>query len=417
MALLSALVRARLVDVAGSEAHVLDLVVDLASGDYSTISHVLYRRDASQCLTPALDVIDVRGRPARPVVHIPDLSSGEPVSDDALDTLVLAKRDILDSLVIDTMNRHVMRANDLWIEEVDGRLAIQAVDASAWAVVRRLGRGLFGGGLPRHLVDWRYIEFLRGDHESAQKGRDYHRRVQGLPPAEIARLADALPYLHAAELLTLLPDPIAADALEVMTPERQLQVFEELNDDQASRLLTLMAPDAAADLVGHLLPDAAQRQLAYLPDERQRRVLELLSFPEDTAGGIMTNDIVVAPAEETVAQVRPLLAQQMTTPDFVYYVFVVDNLEARKLRGILTLRDLLLAKEDQRLRELMYANPLTAGPLEPAVTAARRLIDAHFAALPVVGVGGRLLGAVTVDAAMAQVAPKSWRDQAPRVFS
>jgi magnesium transporter len=214
-----------------------------------------------------------------------------------------------------------------------------------------------------------------------------------------------------------LPDPIAADALEVMTPERQLQVFEELNDDQASRLLTLMAPDAAADLVGHLLPDAAQRQLAYLPDERQRRVLELLSFPEDTAGGIMTNDIVVAPAEETVAQVRPLLAQQMTTPDFVYYVFVVDNLEARKLRGILTLRDLLLAKEDQRLRELMYANPLTAGPLEPAVTAARRLIDAHFAALPVVGVGGRLLGAVTVDAAMAQVAPKSWRDQAPRVFS
>ena len=129
-----------------------------------------------------------------------------------------------------------------------------------------------------------------------------HLRIGRMAPGEIARLTDPLPYLHAAELITLLADPKAADTLEAMMPERQLQVFEELEEEQALRLLTLMAPDIAADLVGRLQTSTMRRYLERLPRKQAERIIELLRYPEDTVGGIMTNDVVFAVGNLTVAR-------------------------------------------------------------------------------------------------------------------
>src|SRR6185369_16841288 len=104
-------------------------------------------------------------------------------------------------------------------------------DTSVRAVLRRLSRGRYGQVQTSELVDWKYIEFLRGDPHAVRAGAGYHRRITRLPPGEVAHLTDLLPYLHAAELLTLLPDPVAADTLEVLPPTRQLQIFEELDED------------------------------------------------------------------------------------------------------------------------------------------------------------------------------------------
>jgi Mg/Co/Ni transporter MgtE len=261
------------------------------------------------------------------------------------------------------------------------------------------------------------VEFLRGDPQAAREGRDYHRRVVQLQPGELARLLDAVPYLHAAELLTLIPDPAAADTLEAMSPERQLQVFEELDAGQAERLLALMAPEAATDLLGRLTPGDARRHLERLPEERRQRVLDLLRYPDDTAGGIMTNEIVVAPAAMTVGEARRALKAQLEAPDFVYYVYVVDSLEEGHLKGVLTLRQMVLANDDARLDTLMQPHLISIDPLEPAAAAARRVAENDLAALPVVSRDGRLLGAITADAAVAQIAPPAWREVAPRVFS
>src|SRR5205814_5352962 len=123
-------------------------------------------------------------------------------------------------------------------------------------------------------------------------------------PGEVARLMDAMPYLHAAELLTLIPNPLAADTLEAMSPERQVQVFEELPLDQGVRLLALMAPDAAADLVGRLDPEIARTYLEALPGAPRKRLVDLLRYPDDVAGGIMTNQVVTAAVGWTVAWAR-----------------------------------------------------------------------------------------------------------------
>jgi magnesium transporter len=131
----------------------------------------------------------------------------------------------------------------------------------------------------------------------------------------------------------------------------------------------------------------------------------------------MTNDFVYAPADWTVCGAREELRERLENPDFVYFIYVVEDEKSRLLRGVLTLRDLISADEDKPLRDIMNPYLLTLTPLAPVRDAAYKIINNNIAALPVIGKEGRLLGVVTVDAATAQIAPENWRSQMPRVFS
>lgn len=416
MFMFSQMQRFTLRDGRGHEAKLIDLSIALLEGDHPPVKRLLYGAagDARRILPwEAVRLFDERTHR----IELEDLEAGEEVTPEKVEREVLLGRDVLDALVLDLQNRRATRVNDLQMGEEGGRLHLLAADASVQGILRRLSRGLYRRVVKKTLYDWKYIEFLRGDPQAVRSGAGYHLRINRLPPGEIARLSDPLPYLHAAELLTLLPDPKAADALEAMAPERQLQVFEELDEDQATRLLALMAPDVAADLVGQLQTATMKRYLERIPKERSELIIELLRYPEDTTGGIMTNEMVYLPAGLRASDARRLLGERLRAPDFVYLIYVVDADETRKLLGMIPLRDLLTAGDEELLEEVMnpYLAPLH--PLDGARHAAYRVINSHLAALPVVGAEGQLMGVVTIDAAVAQVAPPNWSTQAPRIFS
>ena len=131
----------------------------------------------------------------------------------------------------------------------------------------------------------------------------------------------------------------------------------------------------------------------------------------------MTNEVVYICGDLTVAEARSKLREQLKSPDFVYFVYIVDDEESRRLRGAISIRDLITAPDEKKLEEIMDPYLITLQPLEPADASAHRVLDSHLAALPVVGNDKRLVGVVTVDAAVSQVAPPSWSAQAPRIFS
>jgi CBS domain-containing protein len=336
---------------------------------------------------------------------------------DQMGRAVRLRRDVLDALIIDLQNRRVTRANDLWLEQNGQELKLTAVDTGAHAILRRLTRGGYRGMNRQSLYDWKYIEFLRGDPRAVRAGANYSGRIVHLPPGEIAHLTSAVPYLHAAELLELLPEQLAADTLEVMSPERQLQVLEELDQKRALELLKRMAPDLAADVVRRLDTVMAQRFLNSLPRAVGERIVELLRYPEDSVGGIMANDMVTVSPRQTVGEARQILREELKEPDFVYFVYVVEDEPPHKLRGVISLRQFLIAEDDRRLEELMNPYLIALTPMDSPKEAAYRLLNSQLAALPVIGAEGELLGTVTIDAAVSQVAPRSWRAQAPRVFS
>lgn len=416
MVMFSQLRRFDITDNEGRQARLIDLSVALLDADYPPVTRLFFFNKTRQ--KRSLSWNEVRAfDPQTRRIGVSDLGKAQDESSDSLAKEVLLSDDVLDALVLDLQNRRATRANDLCLEEEDNQLLLRSVDTSFRGVVRRLTRGRYGPVAKSALYDWKYVEFLRGDPDAVRNGEGYHLRVARLPPGEIARLTDLLPYLHASELITLLPDAKAVDTLEALSPERQLQVFEELEEKQALTLLTLMAPDIAADLVGRLPTRIMRRYLNKLPQTESERLIDLLRYPEDTVGGIMTNDVVCVRADLTVAKARETLRKPLKKPDFVFIIYIVDNEKSRRLRGQISLRSLITADDDERVEEIMDRYLITLNPLSPANEAAYKVIDSHVAALPVIGDKGQLLGLVTVDAAIAQVAPANWRTQAPRIFS
>jgi magnesium transporter len=416
MVMLSKLRRVQIVDGHDQRSRLDDLSIALLDSDYPPITHLFFRNTKrEQVMLPWEVVTDVDLRHNQ--IKVEDIDRAKPVKGDSLRKDIFLGRDVMDALVLDLQNRSATRANDLWLEKEDGQLVLKAADISARAVIRRLTRGLFGTTPRSALIDWKYIEFLRGDPGAVKNGAGYRMRIRRLPAGEIAGLCGAIPYLHAAELLTLLPDSVAADTLEVMATERQLQVFGVLDEKQALNLLTLMAPDAAADLLGALPTDMTKRYLELLPAHLSERLVDLLRYPEDTVGGIMTTDVVCLPKNLTVVEARKILRERLKNPDFTYFIYVVDSDETRVLCGVISLRDILIADDERRLEEIMNPYVQTLNPLDSAKTGAYRVLETYLAALPVVGRDRQIVGIVTVDAAVAQAAPEGWREQAPKLFS
>jgi magnesium transporter len=178
-----------------------------------------------------------------------------------------------------------------------------------------------------------------------------------------------------------------------------------------------MAPDLAADLVGRVDAALARRYLNKLPKVYSERIIDLLRYPENSVGGIMANDMVTISPNIKVAEARSRLQSQLKEPDFVYFIYVIEEEPPHKLRGVISLRQLLTAENQQTIEELMNPYLITVSPFDSPNEAGYRLLSSQLAALPVVGAEGQLLGTVTIDAAISQVAPRSWRAQAPRVFS
>ena len=145
-------------------------------------------------------------------------------------------------------------------------------------------------------------------------------------------------------------------------------------------------------------------------------MIDLLRYPEDTVGGIMTNEVATISLQLTVGAALTELRERLKQPDFVHFIFVVDDAD-RRLRGVVTLRELLVAEDNQPVTQVMNSYVVTLQALGTAHEAAYQVINTQLAALPVVGQHGQLLGAVTVDAALAYAAPPSLRAQVPRVFS
>lgn len=412
MAMVSDLVGRELRDGDGRRATLVDLVVDLLGGEHPPITSFVIEADGRCRLLPSPDV-----RHAGRRILVADLGCTESADEELLAALVLLDRDVMDALVLDLDRQRTVRVNDVWVSRLDGALALAAIDVSPWAILRRVGRGLFGRGRQHTLLDWRDVEFLRGDPHRTLDRIGLEPRSIRLPPAQVADLADALPYMHAAELLNLLPCGFAADVFEVMSRERQLQVLGELPSERATQILAEASPDRVADVLMHLALDDATQMLERLPRDRADLVEDLLRYPGSSAGGVMTNEVVVVPCGLSVRQAIEAIRPQLAAPDLVYFVYVVADRESRRLVGVLTLRDLLLAAPDRPVSDVMNARLIVADPLESAREVAFRLADNQLNAVPVVSRDGRLLGIVTIDNAIAQIAPDALQRDLPRVYA
>jgi len=210
--------------------------------------------------------------------------------------------------------------------------------------------------------------------------------------------ADVVPLLSPEEVAILiqwLPDEHVPDLLAELDPAAAAAILRTLSRNQAAAVLEAMDPDDAADVVEEL-PDAeAQQILIEMAPEEAAELRELLAYPAETAGGLMTPAFVaISPdlrADQAIAALRHVAEQAET----LYYVYVID--EAEHLLGVLSLYKLVLTQPDTVVRELMVTNAIRVRADADQEEAARLLTDHNLLALPVVDEENRLLGIITQD--------------------
>lgn len=203
-----------------------------------------------------------------------------------------------------------------------------------------------------------------------------------------------------ADLVGRLRDEVVADLLAELEPIEGANLLLRLTRVRAADVLEEMDPDDAADIVlaaREVDEDATESILIEMQPAEAGDVRALLAYPEDSAGGIMTTQVVtVRPditAADALAAVRRLAQEDRT--ETIYYLYVVGT--DRRLIGILSLRELVLAPPATRLAAIMRRYFATVRPETDQETVARLLTEKHLLALPVVDAEGRLLGIVTTD--------------------
>jgi magnesium transporter len=327
-------------------------------------------------------------------------------------------RQVLDHQIIDVNGVRVVRVNDLQLAPADGSYRLIGVDISTAGLLRRLGAGRVLGALGVRLtpkaIAWEAIEPVESG-SAGVKLKVSHEDLAKLHPSDIAQIISQLDQHHVHEVLDTLDDEAAADTLGEVSPDLQLALIRGMEPERAADILEEMEPDDAADILGDLEPERAQDLLSRMESEEANDVRELLTYDDESAGGLMTNDVVTVPPTVTADQAIGLVRQQAANMDNVYYVYVVD--EGERLLGVLSLRELIVAEPSTPIGRVMHRELIRGRVDDSHDEVARIIAKYNLLALPIVDDLGRLRGIVTVDDAMDVILPDDWKARLPRVYS
>jgi magnesium transporter len=328
-------------------------------------------------------------------------------------------QDVLDKQIIDTNGIRVVRVNDLELARVNTEYYIANVDIGSLGIIRRMGLGKLADRLARlvshdprkSFISWESVELL---HDQFMRLKVPVDKIRDLHPADIAEILSDMSHTDSGKLLDTLDIEHLADALEEVEPDFQATLVQGMSDEKVADVLEEMSPDEAADLLAELPQERSKDLLDLMEGEEAEDVRLLLSYPEDSAGGMMTTDIATIRPGLTAAKAIEVLRNSADEAESMFYVYVTDD--QNHLLGVFSLSDLILSKPDTPVTEFMHKKVVTANVLEKQDTLAQLVAKYNLLTLPVVDDDNHLLGMVTADDALDKIIPTAWKKRLPRFY-
>jgi magnesium transporter len=232
-------------------------------------------------------------------------------------------------------------------------------------------------------------EALEGSDE------DVAHRIEDIPADEGAAVLENLPPEKAADVAEYLDPDTAGRILSEMEPSAAGAVVSDMEAAEASMVLAAMDPDDAVDVLEHVAEKLHDEIVREMDAEDAEDVLALEQYPPDTAGGIMTTEVTALyeylPVEDAIAQLRKLNEEL----EQMFYVYVIDR--RGHLVGVLSMRDLILARPTTLLRDIMRPNVRSVPATMDQEAVARLMRRLGYLAMPVVDEKHRLAGLITFD--------------------
>ena len=220
--------------------------------------------------------------------------------------------------------------------------------------------------------------------------------LAGMRAADVAEALRDLPPDGAAKVLAALPFDLAVQVFDEPELERRYEMMQRMDTGAAAALIEAMSADQRADLFRELDDASRERLLGSLDDETRRALTLLLQYPPETAGGIMTTEVLTIPSDWSVGQSLDYITQVARSKETVYVAYVVDDSE--RLVAAISLRQLMLADRALNVREAGDRRaPIALPPRTDREEVARIIAKYNLLAVPVIDADHHVLGIVTVD--------------------
>lgn len=329
-------------------------------------------------------------------------------------------RDILDKQVVDTNGQKVIRVNDVRLLQIGNELRLQQVDVGLRGIVRRLGWQWWVDAfvevflarteyLKENLIQWSFIQPLAiNTQKGTLKLTVDHKQLAVIPHADFRDLFSNMDLPSRVAMFRSIPGDLKPKIFSDVDQELQRELLGNLDLKEAADLLGRIPADQTTDLLEELPKSVVNSLLALMESTTARRLSTLLGYTSDSAGGLMTTEVLTAPANATVAHV---LEKFKALPDVenVYHVYLVDD--DNRLVGQVLLRRLLLASPADPVAQYSYSRLRYVRAKDSLREVAFVMDKYRTPAVPVVdnSKDRKLQGVITIDDILARMIPFAWR--------
>ena len=318
-----------------------------------------------------------------------------------LQVLTIGKN-IQDRQLVDMDGRKLVRVNDVRMAILSNGTYMVAVDVGVQGLLRRLGIAkllmrilkIFKATIPSHLILWEDVETVDLGHAGIKLSRDYSN-LSKLHPSDLADIIEELDRNTQIAIFSSLDQEKAADVLEELEPDVQKAMIQNMSIASAADLLEKMPADEAADLLDELREDQVEAILAEMENEASTEVRELMDYPDNSVGSIMSTDFIHFNEEDTVAHVIDELRAQKPDPEAIYYIYVVNSSE--KLLATVSLRDIIVSDPNSKLKEIMSDDVIYVYDTDKLASINEIISKYSLLAVPVVDEDEVLSGVVVIN--------------------
>lgn len=247
------------------------------------------------------------------------------------------------------------------------------------------------------------IELIKTQQYAKLKGI-----LTDIEPIDIAALFDDLPKRYMPLLYRLLPKETAAEVFVELDADTQEMLITGFSDSELKEVLDELYLDDAVDIIEEMPANVVKRIIRHSDPQLRHSINEILNYPKDSAGSIMTIEFIDLKEDLTVHDAFTKIRRTGVDKETIYTCYVTDR--NRILRGIVSVKDLLLASDDCIIADIMDRNPIYVNTLDDKEDVAKALSKYDFLALPVVDNEKRLVGIVTVDDAIDVIQEEATED-------
>ncbi len=232
--------------------------------------------------------------------------------------------------------------------------------------------------------------------------------VKDMNPADVAALLEELPQQNMPIVFRLCPKELAADAFAYMDGDSQEVLVQGFSDKELDEVMSQLFLDDTVDMIEEMPANVVKKILRHVDEDTRKMINQVLNYPKDSAGSIMTMEYVDLKRGMTVEQAFDRIRATGLDSETVYTCYVTGD--RRKLEGIVTVRELLLSPKTELLENIMETNVKFVSTHADQEEVARLLSKYDFLAMPVVDAEERLVGIVTVDDAIDVIQEEATED-------